>query len=297
MGEMKIVVAGCVAQQEGEALLRRVPEVDLVMGPQWANKLDELLERVDAGGSQVGARRGERAGKRRQGLRAGGERARSACGARPPLAPRLLAAPTTMPARRAHPRPHPPGVRHGADPHRGGHHDAAPRLAADGVGQRDLRLQRKVHLLRRADDARPGAEPAARGREARDGGARRGRCARARAAGGGGRGAEGQPGGAAPRRGPQPNAVHPAPPDPRPTPNPPTPAPSPPPTTQATRRSRCWVRTSMLTVATCRACRPTAAGGARTRSPTCCARCTTCRASSASASRRRTPATSRVRRC
>jgi tRNA A37 methylthiotransferase MiaB len=34
MGEMKIVVAGCVAQQEGEQLLRRVPEVDLVMGEQ-----------------------------------------------------------------------------------------------------------------------------------------------------------------------------------------------------------------------------------------------------------------------
>lgn len=52
MGRLKIVVAGCVAQQEGEQLLRRVPEVDLVMGPQFANKLDELLERVDAG-SQV----------------------------------------------------------------------------------------------------------------------------------------------------------------------------------------------------------------------------------------------------
>lgn len=32
MGDLKIVVAGCVAQQEGEQLLRRVPEVDLVMG-------------------------------------------------------------------------------------------------------------------------------------------------------------------------------------------------------------------------------------------------------------------------
>lgn len=32
--DVAIVVAGCVAQQEGEALLRRVPEVDLVMGPQ-----------------------------------------------------------------------------------------------------------------------------------------------------------------------------------------------------------------------------------------------------------------------
>jgi tRNA A37 methylthiotransferase MiaB len=29
---MKIVVAGCVAQQEGQQLLRRVPELDLVMG-------------------------------------------------------------------------------------------------------------------------------------------------------------------------------------------------------------------------------------------------------------------------
>lgn len=32
--DVTIVVAGCVAQQEGEALLRRAPEVDLVMGPQ-----------------------------------------------------------------------------------------------------------------------------------------------------------------------------------------------------------------------------------------------------------------------
>lgn len=38
MGDLKIVVAGCVAQQEGTALLRRVPEVDLVMGPQYANR-------------------------------------------------------------------------------------------------------------------------------------------------------------------------------------------------------------------------------------------------------------------
>lgn len=38
MGEMKIVVAGCVAQQEGEQLLRRVPEVDLVMGECTAQR-------------------------------------------------------------------------------------------------------------------------------------------------------------------------------------------------------------------------------------------------------------------
>lgn len=49
---LTLVVAGCVAQQEGERLLRRVPEVDLVMGPQYANRLGELLEQV-WNGSQV----------------------------------------------------------------------------------------------------------------------------------------------------------------------------------------------------------------------------------------------------
>jgi tRNA-2-methylthio-N6-dimethylallyladenosine synthase len=48
--ELTLVVAGCVAQQEGETLLRRVPEIDLVMGPQHANRLQELLEQVFAGG-------------------------------------------------------------------------------------------------------------------------------------------------------------------------------------------------------------------------------------------------------
>lgn len=50
--ELTLVVAGCVAQQEGEALLRRVPELDLVMGPQHANRLRDLLEQV-FDGSQV----------------------------------------------------------------------------------------------------------------------------------------------------------------------------------------------------------------------------------------------------
>ncbi len=46
---LKLIVAGCVAQQEGEALLRRVPEIDLVMGPQHANRLETLLNQVDNG--------------------------------------------------------------------------------------------------------------------------------------------------------------------------------------------------------------------------------------------------------
>jgi hypothetical protein len=47
-----IVVAGCVAQQEGDKLLRRVPEIDLVMGPQYANRVSDLLEDV-INGNQV----------------------------------------------------------------------------------------------------------------------------------------------------------------------------------------------------------------------------------------------------
>jgi hypothetical protein len=50
--DVTIIVAGCVAQQEGENLLRRAPEVDLVMGPQYANRLGDLLEDV-ANGNQV----------------------------------------------------------------------------------------------------------------------------------------------------------------------------------------------------------------------------------------------------
>ena len=46
---LTLVVAGCVAQQEGESLLRRVPELDLVMGPQHANRLETLLRQVQSG--------------------------------------------------------------------------------------------------------------------------------------------------------------------------------------------------------------------------------------------------------
>ncbi|MDJ1175518.1 tRNA (N6-isopentenyl adenosine(37)-C2)-methylthiotransferase MiaB [Roseofilum capinflatum] len=50
---LTLIVAGCVAQQEGEALLRRVPELDLVMGPQHANRLGDLLEQVLEGNQVV----------------------------------------------------------------------------------------------------------------------------------------------------------------------------------------------------------------------------------------------------
>ena len=51
--DLTLIVAGCVAQQEGEKLLRRVPEVDLVMGPQHANRLGDLLEQVFEGNQLV----------------------------------------------------------------------------------------------------------------------------------------------------------------------------------------------------------------------------------------------------
>lgn len=51
--DVTIIVAGCVAQQEGENLLRRCPEVDLVMGPQYANRIGDLLEDVSNGNQVV----------------------------------------------------------------------------------------------------------------------------------------------------------------------------------------------------------------------------------------------------
>ena len=54
---LTLVVAGCVAQQEGAQLLRRVPELDLVMGPQHANRLEDLLEQVFSGRRWCGRRR------------------------------------------------------------------------------------------------------------------------------------------------------------------------------------------------------------------------------------------------
>ena len=43
-----IGVGGCVAQQEGESLLKRVPHLDLVFGTQSIHKLPEMIEAVQA---------------------------------------------------------------------------------------------------------------------------------------------------------------------------------------------------------------------------------------------------------
>jgi tRNA-2-methylthio-N6-dimethylallyladenosine synthase len=45
-GRMTVAVAGCVAQAEGEALMKRAPVVDLVVGPQAYHQLPELIAKV-----------------------------------------------------------------------------------------------------------------------------------------------------------------------------------------------------------------------------------------------------------
>ncbi|PST27080.1 tRNA (N6-isopentenyl adenosine(37)-C2)-methylthiotransferase MiaB [Mesorhizobium plurifarium] len=47
--ELLIGVAGCVAQAEGDEILRRAPAVDLVIGPQTYHRLPEALKRARTG--------------------------------------------------------------------------------------------------------------------------------------------------------------------------------------------------------------------------------------------------------
>ena len=44
--EMKVAVAGCVAQAEGSEIKRRAPVVDMVLGPQTYHKLPEMIAKV-----------------------------------------------------------------------------------------------------------------------------------------------------------------------------------------------------------------------------------------------------------
>ncbi|RUT30199.1 tRNA (N6-isopentenyl adenosine(37)-C2)-methylthiotransferase MiaB [Arsenicitalea aurantiaca] len=52
-GDMMIGVAGCVAQAEGEEIVRRAPVVDLVFGPQAYHRLPELIGRAHNGAAVV----------------------------------------------------------------------------------------------------------------------------------------------------------------------------------------------------------------------------------------------------
>src|SRR5665213_2633306 len=46
LGDMSVVVAGCVAQAEGAEIINRAPVVDLVVGPQAYHQLPELIARA-----------------------------------------------------------------------------------------------------------------------------------------------------------------------------------------------------------------------------------------------------------
>lgn len=50
---LKIAVGGCVASQEGEAIGKRAPYVDVVFGPQTLHKLPAMLASSDVNGPQV----------------------------------------------------------------------------------------------------------------------------------------------------------------------------------------------------------------------------------------------------
>jgi tRNA-2-methylthio-N6-dimethylallyladenosine synthase len=50
---MNIVVAGCVAQAEGNEIIRRAPAVDVVVGPQSYHHLPQLLARAESHGRAI----------------------------------------------------------------------------------------------------------------------------------------------------------------------------------------------------------------------------------------------------
>lgn len=51
--ELVIGVGGCVASQEGEAIAKRAPHVDLIFGPQTLHRLPEMMETKRANGAVV----------------------------------------------------------------------------------------------------------------------------------------------------------------------------------------------------------------------------------------------------
>ncbi|MGB0960603.1 MAG: tRNA (N6-isopentenyl adenosine(37)-C2)-methylthiotransferase MiaB [Halocynthiibacter sp.] len=51
--DLKFGVAGCVAQAEGEEIIKRQPMVDLVVGPQTYHRLPDMMKEVDKGNRAV----------------------------------------------------------------------------------------------------------------------------------------------------------------------------------------------------------------------------------------------------
>ena len=50
--DLVIAVAGCVAEQEGERLLKRLPQIDLILGPDRISDLAHALSEIELGGPQ-----------------------------------------------------------------------------------------------------------------------------------------------------------------------------------------------------------------------------------------------------
>ena len=79
--DLTIAVAGCVAQAEGEEIVRRQPAVDIVVGPQAYHRLPELLAEAERKAAHT-PRRQAPAGRRRARHRLPGrEQVRSPAGA------------------------------------------------------------------------------------------------------------------------------------------------------------------------------------------------------------------------
>ena len=55
--QLRIGVAGCVASQEGAAIIERAPYVDLVFGPQTLHRLPALLEQRERSGRETSSPR------------------------------------------------------------------------------------------------------------------------------------------------------------------------------------------------------------------------------------------------
>ncbi len=51
--DLKIGVGGCVASQEGEAIMGRAPYVDMVFGPQTLHRLPEMIDASQNGGGSI----------------------------------------------------------------------------------------------------------------------------------------------------------------------------------------------------------------------------------------------------
>ncbi|RTE66956.1 tRNA (N6-isopentenyl adenosine(37)-C2)-methylthiotransferase MiaB [Amphritea opalescens] len=51
---LKIGVGGCVASQEGDAILKRAPYVDMIFGPQTLHRLPEMIDITNAGTHKKG---------------------------------------------------------------------------------------------------------------------------------------------------------------------------------------------------------------------------------------------------